>query len=296
MTTKMVSSPSSYSISLPFANIELIEPWNDEELMSFLLYDIKRRHTVTRAAHQRYTNIIRNFSPLTPFCFPTTLKRLEKVTGIQHERYDCCINSCMAFTESQSDHCLVCLSSRFDKSGKPVKTMDYIPLIHQLRLQYACASRSDKFTSYPTKCIRNHNTSGIITDIWNGKLMGRLREKGLFSNTTDLALSFHTDGVKLFKTRSAFHIWPLLIIINNLPPEERFKRENLLLLGLIPGPQQPKDLDSFLRPLVNELKMLQTGIPRVYNGATKDYFVLHAYVCMIGLSTPLSRDLTEANY
>lgn len=125
-------------------------------------------------------------------------------------------------------------------------------------------------------------------------MLSRLREKGLFSNVTDLALSFHTDGVKLFKTRSAFHIWPLVLIINNLPPEERFKRENLLLLGLIPGPQQPKDIDSFLRPLVNELKLLQAGIPKVYNGATKDYFVLHAYVCMIGsFTTGMSRYLTS---
>ena len=136
--------------------------------------------------------------------------------------------------------------------------------------------------SYPAKCEDDYRRSGVITDIWNGKLLGHLREKGLFSNSTDLSLSFHTDGVKLFKTRSAFHIWPLVLIINNLPPEERFKQENILLLGVIPGPQQPKDIDSFLRPLVNELKNLQEGVPAVYNGFTKDYFVLHAYVCIIG--------------
>ena len=200
----------------------------------------------------------------------------------------------MAFTESDSNHCLICLSPRFNKSGFLVKTMDYIPLIHQLRLQYSCAHRSERFTTYPAKCVNDYQSSGIITDIWNGKLLSRLREKGLFSNATDLALSFHTDGVKLFKTRSAFHIWPLVLIFNNLPPEKRYKRENLLLLGLIPGPQQPKDIDSFLCPLVNELKLLQAGIPKVYNGATKDYFVLHAYVCMIGLfTTGMSRYLTS---
>ena len=136
--------------------------------------------------------------------------------------------------------------------------------------------------SYPAECATNHSSSGIIADIWDGKLLRSLKEKGLFANLTDLAFSFHTDGVKLFKTRSAFHIWSLVLIINNLPPEERFKRENLLVLGLIPGPQQPKDIDSFLRPLVNELKRLEVGIPMVYNGATKDYFQLHAYVCLIG--------------
>lgn len=143
----------------------MVEPWTEEELMSFLLYDIKRRHTVTREAHNRYTNLIWHFSALTPYCFPTTLSRLESVTGIKHKRYDCCINSCMAFTESDSTHCLICLSPRFNKSGFPVKTMDYIPLIHQLRLQYSCAHRSERFTTYPAKCVNDYQSSGIITDI-----------------------------------------------------------------------------------------------------------------------------------
>lgn len=219
MRMKQVSHNSS-NFEDAFANTIFLEPWSEEELMSFLLYDIKRRHTVTREAHERYTNVIRHFCPLRPFCFSTTLNRLEHITRISHERYDCCINSCMAFTKSQSDHCLICLEPRFDKSGKPVKTMDYIPLIHQLRLQYSSSSRAQKFMSYPAECASNHSSSGIIADIWDGKLLRSLKEKGLFANSTDLALSFHTDGVKLFKTRSAFHIWPLVLIINNLPPEE----------------------------------------------------------------------------
>lgn len=240
---------------------------------------------VTRGAHERYTSLIRQFSPLTPFTLAATLRRLQQVTQIEHRRFDCCINSCMAFTESEHDHCLICLSPRYNKSGNAFKTFDYIPLLHRLRLQFSSASRAKILTTYPEQCRERYEQSGVITDIWNGKLFHELSERGLFQNTSDLSLSFHTDGVKLFKSRKSFHVWPLLIIINNLPPDQRFKKENVLLLGIIPGPNQPKDLDSFLRPLINELKELQTGIPNVYNGATREYFKLHAYVCTIGIIT-----------
>ena len=202
----------------------------------------------------------------------------------------------MAFTETDNDHCLICLSPRYDKSGNAVQTFDYIPVVHRLRIQYASLRRSDIFTTYPEQCRARYKTSGIISDIWNGKLVHELEERGLFANKRDISLSFHTDGVKLFKSRSSFHVWPLLLIINNLPPDQRFKKENVLFLGVIPGPNQPKDIDSFLRPLVNELKELQAGVPGVYDGFRKEYFTLHAYVCTTGknilLISSISRDRT----
>ena len=140
------------------------------------------------------------------------------------------------------------------------------------------------FTTYPDECRARYETTAIISDIWNGKLIHELVERGLFANKSDISLSFHTDGVKLFKSRTAFHVWPLLLIINNLPPDQRFKKDNILLLGIIPGLNQPKDIDSFSCPLVNELKELQAGIPGVYNGFKKAYFTLYAYVCTIGKS------------
>jgi hypothetical protein len=42
----------------------------------------------------------------------------------------------------------------------------------------------------------------------------------------------------------------------NLPPEIRVKKENMILCGFIPGPQNPKDLNSFLRPLIDEFLVL----------------------------------------
>ena len=42
--------------------------------------------------------------------------------------------------------------------------------------------------------------------------------------------------------------------IMNLPRQLRFRQENVMFIGLIPGPKEPKrDINPFLVPLVKEL-------------------------------------------
>jgi len=48
-----------------------------------------------------------------------------------------------------------------------------------------------------------------------------------------------------------------MFINANLPPDIRVKKENLLISAIIPGPNQPQDFNSFLRPIIDELKLLQ---------------------------------------
>ena len=76
-----------------------------------------------------------------------------------------------------------------------------------------------------------------------------------------------------------------MLSIANLPPEERFKSENIILLGIIPGPSEPTDIDSFLCPLVDELMGLQHAVKQVYNAAANHFFTLHAYVAYVVADT-----------
>jgi len=48
-----------------------------------------------------------------------------------------------------------------------------------------------------------------------------------------------------------------LFLNNNLPQELRVKKENLMVTLIIPGPNQPQDFNSFLYPLIQEMKMLE---------------------------------------
>ena len=50
------------------------------------------------------------------------------------------------------------------------------------------------------------------------------------------------------------------IAIQNLPQSERYTSENALLIGVIPGPHEPKKtVNTYLKPLVNEVFELWKG-------------------------------------
>jgi len=69
-----------------------------------------------------------------------------------------------------------------------------------------------------------------------------------------------------------------LIIFNyNLPPDVRFHINNILALGVIPGPKKPIDADSFLWPLLQELFKLSVGV-RAFDILTGKIFALHAFL------------------
>ena len=55
-----------------------------------------------------------------------------------------------------------------------------------------------------------------------------------------------------------------MFINANLSPDIRVKKENLMISAIIPGPGQPKDFNSFLSPIVDELKVLQGKFNKCY--------------------------------
>lgn len=104
-------------------------------------------------------------------------------------------------------------------------------------------------------------------------------EHSYFDSDTDVALGVSTDGMAPFKRRQKT-CWPLILFLYNLPPEIRFHLENVLSLGVIPGPKKPVDFDSFLWPLVQELLRLEVGV-HAYDALTDSYFPLRAYLILV---------------
>ena len=57
----------------------------------------------------------------------------------------------------------------------------------------------------------------------------------------------------------------------NLPRTVRFKRENVILVALIPGPSEPShDINTLLDPLVDELINLWEGVTMEINNGVKE--------------------------
>ena len=77
-----------------------------------------------------------------------------------------------------------------------------------------------------------------------------------FSYREHLAFSLNTDGVPLFKS-SSVSIWPVYLVVNNLPPDIRVNSENVILCALWCGPQKPP-CHPLLKPLMEFFKTLTT--------------------------------------
>jgi hypothetical protein len=100
-----------------------------------------------------------------------------------------------------------------------------------------------------------------------------------FSDPRDIALGLSTDGFGPFKHRTKT-AWPIILFNYNLPPEVRFQKDNIISVGVIPGPKKPCDFDSFLWPLVQELLQLAIGV-QAFDALSRTSFLLRAYLILV---------------
>lgn len=71
----------------------------------------------------------------------------------------------------------------------------------------------------------------------------------------------NVDWFQPFKHRKDISVGVLYMVVMNLPRSERFKRENVIIVGIIPVlSKEPPSLNTFLNPLVDELNVLWRGI------------------------------------
>jgi hypothetical protein len=77
----------------------------------------------------------------------------------------------------------------------------------------------------------------------------------------NLKVGISLDGMSPFSQRaSTWTMWPVFLVNYNIPPWMALKAENILLSMILPGRRQVKDINVYLEPLVDELKLLWAGI------------------------------------
>jgi len=117
---------------------------------------------------------------------------------------------------------------------------------------------------------REVNT-GLMSDIYDGEIWKNFpsnldtSEPSRFftPETADshLGIMINLDWFQPFES-TAYSSGAIYGVICNLPRELRFKQENMLYLGLLPGPNEVKlhRINHYLSPIVNELLELWEGI------------------------------------
>lgn len=95
-----------------------------------------------------------------------------------------------------------------------------------------------------------------IEDVWNGKIHRKILEN---TKKPFVSLTLNTDGVAIFKSNSK-SLWPIIISVNNLSLQQRFKQDNLIIAGFHLSTEL--NMATFLEPLAMEIQKLnsQQGI------------------------------------
>ncbi|KAM3360911.1 hypothetical protein P3S68_015765 [Capsicum galapagoense] len=96
----------------------------------------------------------------------------------------------------------------------------------------------------------------------------------------NIRLGLATNGFNPYGNMSTSYImWPIILVPYNLPPWKYFKDPFTMMSLLIPGSQAlGKDIDIYLRPLVNKLKELWSDGVEAFNASTRECFKMHAAV------------------
>lgn len=98
---------------------------------------------------------------------------------------------------------------------------------------------------------------GFMTDVYDGRIWKEFQteEKQSFLNQkNNYALMLNLDWFQPFE-HVKYSIGVLYAVILNLPRGERFKLKNVLLIGVIPDLKHEPTVNSFITPLINELKI-----------------------------------------
>lgn len=106
-------------------------------------------------------------------------------------------------------------------------------------------------------------SSNILGDCYEGKVWKDFQavdDEPFLSLPNNYALMLNIDWFQ--PTKHGLHsIGVLYLVVMNLPREERFKPENVIIAGIIPGPKKPKlHVNTFLQPLIDELIDLWDGV------------------------------------
>ena len=98
----------------------------------------------------------------------------------------------------------------------------------------------------------------MLQDVYDGRIWQQFMQ--VLTTSTCLALMLNVDWFQPY-VHTCCSVGVVFLTIMNLPRSLRYKRQNVLLVGVIPGPSEPThDINPYLQPLVNELLVFWKGV------------------------------------
>ena len=211
--------------------------------------------------------------------FDQVKRRLRWLSGVVPIEHDMCPNTCVAYTGPYEDliTCPRCpLSRYFPDSSTPRKRLTTVPIRPVIQALYGSRDIAEHMhyleRALSANVDRARRTGGSLDryddiscgkDILSAWTSGTLRK-------SDVALQLSIDGAQL-RADQPSEAWVFIWIIHNLPPNLRYKKRFVFPGAIVPGPNKPGDIDSFLFPSLYHTAALQREGLRIYDASTDSY-------------------------
>lgn len=131
-----------------------------------------------------------------------------------------------------------------------------------------------------------------LSDVYDGRVWAQFNgsENGhrFFNTPRNYGLMLNCDWFQPFKHVSSFSVGAIYLVVLNLPRVERLKRKNVILVGLIPSMEKEPPTNTFLEPMVEELKEAWVGYHLYSNDVVKEFRLA---LLIIGCDIPAARKL-----
>tara|TARA_B110000881_G_C18591011_1_gene527951 strand:- start:147 stop:2789 length:2643 start_codon:yes stop_codon:yes gene_type:complete len=141
----------------------------------------------------------------------------------------------------------------------PLKTFCYNSIIEVLKQMMKRKHFFKKCTEWKTRV----SPSNFMTDIYDGRIwQSFFGDGGKYPGENYFGFLLNVDWFQPYKRRSV-SIGAIYLCCVNLPREERYKKENIIVVGIIPSMAnggEPSNINSILDPLVEDLKRLFVGV------------------------------------
>ncbi|XP_028114517.1 uncharacterized protein LOC114312475 [Camellia sinensis] len=250
-------------------------------LLSFVIkmLHVKVLNKWSNKSFNMLLGILKDLLPVSDQVIPWTLyeaKKFLRALGLGYLSIHACKYDCALFWKENAnlENCPICQESRYKSNygkGKkiPHKTLRYFLLTSRLQRLYMSRKTAIDMRWHKEKRVDD----GILRHSADGEAWKDFdRQHPLFSQESrNVRLGLAADGFNPFGNMSnSYSMWPVIVMPYNLPPWKCMKQSFSMLSLLIPGPQAPgRDIDVYMRPLIDELKELWEDGVLTYDASTE---------------------------
>nr|XP_025625364.1 uncharacterized protein LOC112717592 [Arachis hypogaea] len=230
--------------------------------------EAKKFYNLINGSNASFTSLIELLKEVMPdINIPSSFHKTKSMIrdlGLDYKKIDAYPNDCLLYRKELKDEkqCRMCGTSRYTENSSDNSE-----------------NQPDK-KGYPIPHDEERVKDGTLkhpADHLAWKNLDEIDEE-FAKESRNIRLGLSSDGFNPIRSMNiSWSTWPVMLMVYNLPPWMCMKPEYCMLSLLIPVPQSPgKDIDVYLQPLIEDLKLLWEKGVETYDASKNETFQMRA--------------------